>query len=78
MDVVVEQVTKSFTTRPIPSPGPAIIVYCFSVVVFFVSVVLILRQLESEYLKLECFLKFFDMESLLKNKHMSTVMAKNM
>lgn len=78
VDVVVEKITNSFETKPIPSPRAAIVIYFFSVAVFFVSVIIILCQLESEYLKLECFLKFFDIETLLKNKHMSTVMAKNM
>lgn len=78
VDVVVEQITNSLQTSPVSSPRAVVVIYVFSVIVFFASVILILNQLESEYTKLETFLKFFDVEALLKNKHMSTVMSKNM
>lgn len=78
VDVVVSNITNRMALREVSIPTLVILVYVISVVAFFVSTIIITRQLEEELSKLECFLKFLHMEALLKNKHMSTVMAKNM
>lgn len=78
VDVVVNNIQKNIHTVDTPSQSSASILYLISLLIFFVTVFLVLRNLESECKKLECFLKFFNVEALLKNKHMSTVMAKNM
>ena len=78
VDVVVQNISDRLTIREVPTPTLVILVYVASVIAFFVSTIVITSQLEEELSKLECFLKFLHMEALLKNKHMSTVMAKNM
>lgn len=54
-----------------------VFLYVFSLTVFFLSIYFNIRKMIEENEKLEVFLKYFDEEILVKNKHMNGLFNKN-
>ena len=77
VDVVVERVLGSLTIKSLLFLPATVFLYVFSLTVFFLSVYFNIRKMIEENEKLEVFLKYFDEEILVKNKHMNGLFNKN-
>lgn len=78
VDVVVERVTSSLSIKTLMFLPATVFLYIFSLTVFFLSIYFNVRKMIEENEKLEVFLKYFDEEILVKNKHMNGLLNKNM
>ena len=77
MDVVTERVLSALSITELPIIEITVLLYLFSLVVFYVLIYLEIRKMNNENDKLEVFLKYFNEETVQKNKHMSAVLKKN-
>ena len=77
VDVVVERVLSALTIKSLLFLPATVFLYVFSLTVFFLSVYFNIRKMIEENEKLEVFLKYFDEEILVKNKHMNGLFNKN-
>ena len=77
VDVVVERVLGALTIKSLLFLPATVFLYVFSLTVFFLSVYFNIRKMIEENEKLEVFLKYFDEEILVKNKHMNGLFNKN-
>ena len=61
VDVVVANISKYVYSVSMPNPNLICLLYFVSFTIFFGIVLMILRDMETECVKLECFLKFFSL-----------------